>query len=146
MDLKNVAHNPVRARGFTLIELLVVLVVLGLLAGLVGPQVMKHLGESKVKTAKLQIEEIAVALDMFRIDVDRYPTTEENLAALVQRPGDVEAWNGPYLRKTVVPKDPWGRDYLYRQPGQNAEFDVYSFGADQREGGDGENSDIVSWR
>ena len=89
MDLKNVAHKPVRGRGFTLIELLVVLVVLGLLAGLVGPQVMKHLGESKVKTAKLQIEEIAVALDMFRIDVDRYPTTEENLAALVQRPGDV---------------------------------------------------------
>ncbi len=134
------------ARGFTLIELLVVLVVLGLLAGLVGPKVMKHLGESKSKTAKLQIEEIAAALDMFRIDVDRYPTSEESLVALVERPSGTESWNGPYLRKKIVPRDPWGHDYHYRYPGQNADFDVYSLGADQREGGDGENADVVSWK
>lgn len=135
-----------RATGFTLIELLVVLVVLGLLAGLVGPKVMKHLGESKTKTAKLQVEELSAALDMFRIDVDRYPSAEESLAALVQRPNGVESWNGPYLRKNAVPKDPWGHDYRYRYPGQNGEFDVFSLGADEREGGDGENADIVSWK
>lgn len=139
-------HAVGAGQGFTLIELLVVLVVLGLLAGLVGPQVMKHLGESKVKTAKLQIEEISAALDMFRIDVDRYPTDDEKLAALVQQPSGVDSWNGPYLRKSFVPKDPWGREYLYRYPGENGEFDVYSLGADQQEGGSGENSDIVSWK
>lgn len=146
MSYRKANRNGKPMKGFTLIELLVVLVVLGLLAGLVGPQVMKHLGESKVKTAKLQIEEIAAALDMFRIDVDRYPSTEESLVALVHRPTGVETWNGPYLRKRLIPKDPWGRDFHYRHPGENAEFDVYSLGADQREGGDGENSDIVSWR
>lgn len=146
--MKYMDHRPsvAVAQGFTLIELLVVLVVLGLLAGLVGPQVMKHLGESKVKTAKLQIEEISAALDMFRIDVDRYPTDDEKLAALVERPSGLDSWNGPYLRKSFVPKDPWGHEYRYRYPGENGEFDVYSLGADQQEGGSGENSDIVSWR
>lgn len=132
--------------GFTLIELLVVLVILGLLAGLVGPQVMKHLGESKTKTAKLQIEELSAALDMFRIDVDRYPSSEENLAALVRRPAGVEAWNGPYLRKPVVPKDPWGRDFIYRHPGEHSAVEILSLGADQKEGGDGENADVASWQ
>jgi general secretion pathway protein G len=131
--------------GFTLIELLVVLVILGLLAGLVGPQVMKHLGSSKTKTAKLQIEEFSAALDMFRLEHNRYPITEEGLAALVEQPLGVENWNGPYLRKRVVPKDPWGRPYHYRSPGESGDYDVYSLGADGNEGGERENADVVSW-
>ncbi len=133
------------AHGFTLIELLVVLVILGLLAGLVGPQVMKHLGSSKSKTAKLQIEEFSAALDMFRLEHNRYPTTEEGLAALVEQPLGVAGWNGPYLRKRVVPKDPWGRPYRYRSPGESGDYDLYSLGADGTEGGARENADVVSW-
>lgn len=131
--------------GFTLIELLVVLVVLGLLAGLVGPQVMKHLGESKSKTAKLQIEEIASGLDMFRIDMNRYPSNDEGLSALVEKPAGADGWNGPYLRKRKVPLDPWGQPYIYVYPGEHGDFDVYSLGADQKEGGTGENRDLNSW-
>src|SRR5919108_528525 len=100
--------------GFTLVELLVVLVILGLLAGLVGPQVMKHVGSSKTKTALLQIEELSTALEMYKLEVDAYPSTEQGLAVLVQRPAGIEKWNGPYLRKPLVPKDPWGREYRYR--------------------------------
>ncbi len=144
---RNERPIPVRraSRGFTLIELLVVLVVLGLLAGLVGPQVMKHLGESKSKTARLQIEEMAAALDMFRIDASRYPTTEEGLEALIRKPSGLNNWNGPYLRKRVVPKDPWGNPYIYRSPGEHGDFDLLSLGSDQKEGGSGESADIVSW-
>ncbi len=131
--------------GFTLIELLVVLVVLGLLAGLVGPQVMKHLGDSKTRTAKLQIEELAAAMDMSRIDANRYPTTEEGLKALVERPAGLASWNGPYLRKRTLPRDPWGNAYHYRSPGQHGDFDLYSLGVDDKEGGSGESQDIVSW-
>ncbi|MFQ5937509.1 MAG: type II secretion system major pseudopilin GspG [Acidiferrobacterales bacterium] len=133
-------------RGFTLLELLVVLVILALLAGLVGPRVMKHVGESKTKTTRLQIEELGTALDVYRLEIGRYPSTEEGLVALVQKPSVTEAWNGPYLRKRVVPKDPWGNDYRYRSPGQNSGYDLYSFGADNTEGGDGENVDVVSWQ
>lgn len=132
-------------RGFTLIELLVVLVILGLLAGLVGPQVMKYLGESKTKTARLQIEDLSASLDMYRLDVGRYPSTEEGLIALVEQPAGAERWNGPYLRKRQIPKDPWNNDYQYRNPGQHGQFDLFSLGADAREGGDGENQDIGSW-
>lgn len=143
---KRVSRPGVAARGgFTLIELLVVLVILGLLAGLVGPQVMKHLGSSKTKTAKLQIEEFGAALDMFRLEQNRYPTTEEGLAALVEQPLGLEDWNGPYLRKRVVPKDPWGRPYRYRAPGESGDYDLYSLGADGTEGGERENADVVSW-
>ena len=141
---KHVRGNRARS-GFTLIELLVVLVVLGLLAGLVGPQVMKHLGESKSKTAKLQIEEIASGLDMFRIDMNRYPSNDEGLKALVEKPTGLDAWNGPYLRKRVVPTDPWGQPYHYEYPGEHGDFDLYSYGADQKEGGTGENRDLHSW-
>jgi general secretion pathway protein G len=134
-----------RQWGFTLIELLVVLVILGLLAGLIGPQVMKHVGASKTKTAKLQIEELVAALDMYRLEVGDYPTGEQGLKALVEKPADLEVWAGPYLRKKVLPKDPWGRDYHYRYPGENGDFDIYSLGADGAEGGEGESSDVVSW-
>ncbi len=134
-----------QSRGFTLIELLVVLVVLGLLAGLVGPQVMKHLGDSKTRTAKLQIEELAAVLDMSRIDANRYPTTEEGLKALVERPAGLASWNGPYLRKRTLPQDPWGNAYHYRSPGEHGDFDLYSLGVDGKEGGSGESRDVVSW-
>jgi general secretion pathway protein G len=136
-----------RSHGFTLIELLVVLVILGLLAGLVGPQVMKYLGGANTKTAKLQIEDFSTALDAFRLDMGRYPTSAEGLAALVVQPSGANRWNGPYLRKNVVPKDPWGNEYQYRSPGQHSggAFDLYSLGADNAEGGDGENQDVVSW-
>lgn len=132
-------------RGFTLIELLVVLVILGLLAGLVGPQVMKYLGSSKTKTARLQIEDLGASLDLYRLEVGRYPTGEEGLRALVKQPDGVKDWNGPYLKKDQVPKDPWGYEYHYRFPGEHGPYDLYSLGADNAEGGEGENQDIASW-
>jgi general secretion pathway protein G len=135
-----------QSRGFTLLELLVVLVILALLAGLVGPQVMKHVGESKTKTARLQIEEFSTALDVYRLETGRYPTSEEGLMALVDKPTTAEKWAGPYLRKRVVPKDPWNRDYHYRSPGQNGAYDLYTLGADNAEGGEGESADVVSWQ
>src|SRR5215213_5508460 len=121
--------------GFTLIELLVVLVILGLLAGLVGPQVMKHVGSSKSKTAFLQIEELSSALEMYKLEIDAYPSTEQGLSVLVQKPAGAAKWNGPYLRKAVLPKDPWGREFRYRHPGQHGAFDLYTLGADDAEGG-----------
>lgn len=134
-----------RSRGFTLIELLVVLVILGLLASLVGPRVIKHLGESKSKTAMLQIEELSSALDVYRLEVGRYPSSDEGLTALVENPGSVDQWNGPYLRKSTIRKDPWGNEYSYVAPGEHGDFDLYSLGADNSDGGEGENRDILGW-
>jgi general secretion pathway protein G len=132
-------------QGFTLIELLVVLSIIGLLAGLVGPQVMKHLGGSKTKAARVQIEDLAAALDMYKLDVGRYPDSERGLIALVERPEGVRGWNGPYLRKNKIPLDPWLQEYHFRSPGQYGDFDIYSLGADGVEGGEGENQDIQGW-
>jgi general secretion pathway protein G len=140
--IKRAPRPPRRAAGFTLVELLVVLAILGLLAGLVGPQVMKFLGSSKTKTAALQIEDLAATLDLYRLEIGNYP---ESLEALVEDPGNAPSWNGPYLRKGQVPKDPWGNDYQYRAPGQHGPVDVWSLGADGQEGGEGEDSDITSW-
>lgn len=133
------------ARGFTLVELLVVLAILGLLAGLVGPQVMKFLGGSKTKTAALQIHDLGATLDLYRLEVGNYPSSDQGLEALVRQPGNAPNWNGPYLKKTEVPKDPWGNEYHYRAPGQNGAFDIWSLGADNREGGEGEDRDVTSW-
>lgn len=133
------------SRGFTLIELLVVLAIIGLLAGLVGPQVMKHLGESKTKTARLQVEELASSLDMYKLDVGRYPTTEEGLNALIEQPSSARVWNGPYLRKKKVPLDPWNNPFHYAAPGQHGKFDIWSLGQDNADGGEGEDADILSW-
>ena len=132
-------------RGFTLVELLVVLAILGLLVGLVGPQVMKTLGSSKTNTARIQIEDLSAALDIYRLEVGRYPTSNDGLQALVENTAGAANWNGPYLKKTQVPKDPWGFDYQYRSPGQNGSFDLWTLGADNREGGDGENQDVLGW-
>ena len=137
--------NRYYKNGFTLIELLVVLAILGALAGLVGPKVMKHLSESKSKTAKIQIEELAGALDMYKLDTGRYPSTSQGLSALVEKPGDVRIWNGPYLRKNKLPQDPWNRDFKYESPGTHGSFDLFTYGLDERQGGEGENKDIASW-
>ena len=131
--------------GFTLIELLVVLMILGLLAGLVGPRVLKQLGGAKTDTAELQIAELSSGLDLFYLEVGRYPTTEEGLQALVEAPPAATGWDGPYLKKNDLPPDPWGRDYRYRYPGEYGEFDLYSLGRDNADGGDGEDADVVSW-
>jgi general secretion pathway protein G len=139
--------GPARRRrgGFSLIELLVVLVILGLLAGLVGPRVMKYLGGAKTDSAKLQIEDLGAALDLYRLEVGSYPTTDQGLEALVNEPDGVAGWNGPYLKKSFVPPDPWGNDYEYRFPGEHGEYDIVSYGADGQPGGEGESGDVVSW-
>ena len=131
--------------GFTLIELLVVLVILGLLAGLAGPKVLKYLGGAKSDTTGLQIVEFGAGLDLFHLEVGRYPTTEEGLAALVVEPTGLENWQGPYFKKNKVPADPWGHDYHYQSPGDHGEYDLYSLGGDNANGGDGVNADMVSW-
>lgn len=131
--------------GFTLIELLVVLVILGLLASLAGPKVMNYLGGAKSDSAQLQVEEFGASLDLFKLETGRYPTTQEGLQALVQAPAGLTGWNGPYLKKKTVPKDPWGNEYIYVSPGQHGPYDLSSLGADNREGGDGENKDLTSW-
>lgn len=130
--------------GFTLIELLVVMVILGLLVGLIGLNVFKRLGESKQKAARVQIAMMGDALDAFRLDVGRYPTTDEGLEALYKNPG-ITGWNGPYLQKDV-PSDPWGKPYIYRCPGEHGDYDLESLGADGQEGGTGENADVTSWQ
>ena len=139
--LKSEAKRPFNL-GFTLIELLVVLVILGLLAGLVGPKVVNYLSRGKTDTTRLQVEQIAAAMDLFLLDVGRYPTEEEGIEALVEEQTDIDNWRGPYLRKKEIPLDPWGKEYHYRYPGQDGDFDLYSLGADDAEGGEGENADI----
>lgn len=130
-------------RGFTLIELLVVVVILGLLAALVGPRLFGRVGRSKQAAAQVQIELFGTALDQFRLDIGRYPTTAEGLEALIQNP-NLPGWEGPYLKKGV-PVDPWGNPYQYQSPGQHGEYDLWSYGADGAPGGEGENQDVVSW-
>jgi general secretion pathway protein G len=131
--------------GFTLIELLVVLVILGLLAGLVGPNVMKYVGSSKIDVTRAQLEDLAAGLDLFKLDVGRYPDNREGLLVLVKASDDLIGWNGPYLRKKKLPLDPWNNDYVYKSPGLENDFDLFSYGADGEPDGTGENSDISAW-
>jgi general secretion pathway protein G len=133
-----------RQAGFTLLELLVVMVIIGLLAGLVGPRYFAQVGKSQVKTARAQINALEQALDQFRLDLGRYPTTEEGLNALMIDPAGEAGWSGPYLKK-APPADPWGHAYNYRAPGEHGEMDLFSYGKDGRPGGDGENGDIANW-
>jgi general secretion pathway protein G len=129
--------------GFTLIEVLVVITIIGLLMALVGPRVLAYLGDSRVKTAKVQIESFSSALDLFYMDAGRYPTVAEGLNALSQRPTGLETWNGPYLKGDRVPLDPWGHAYQYRYPGEhNPPYEIVSFGSDGVEGGAGTAADI----
>lgn len=132
-------------KGFTLVELLVVLVILGLIVGFAAPQVMKYLGGAKTDTATVQIERLSAILDLYRLDVGRYPDESDGLNALLEAPAGAESWNGPYIKKADAIIDPWGTPYVYRFPGQQGEFDLYSLGADGQEGGEGEDQDVTSW-
>ena len=132
-----------RASGFTLLELLIVIVIIGMLAAYVGPKYFTQLGKSERTMAKAQISGLEKALDTFRLDVGRYPTTEEGLTALVTKPATVTQWNGPYLKKEV-PLDPWGHPYQYQSPGASSDFELRSYGKDGQPGGTGDNADISS--
>lgn len=132
-----------RLHGFTLLELLVVIVIIGLLAAYVGPKYFSQLGKSEITVAKAQIEAFEKALDTFRLDVGRYPTTEEGLAALLTQPASLTKWNGPYLAK-VIPQDPWGHPYQYRTPGSKGEFEILSYGKDGQPGGSEADADIIN--
>lgn len=135
-----------RALGFTLVELLVVLAILGLLAGLVGPRVLSQLGGAKSKTAAVQIKDLEQAVELFKLDVGRFPSAAEGLESLVTRPASAPGWNGPYLKKGGVPRDPWGNAYSYEAPGKRGDVDIYTYGADNAPGGDGENADVGNWQ
>ena len=134
-----------KERGFTLIELMVVVIIIGVLAALVGPKLFGKVSAAKLKAAKAQIELFGTALDALRLDVGRYPTGEEGLKALREKPSGMEAWKGPYLPKEI-PNDPWGKPYIYKSPGEHGDYDLMSYGLDGAPGGDGENEDVVSWK
>lgn len=133
-----------RAMGFTLMELLIVLVLIGLLAALVAPTLYQRINPAKESAARAQIENFMTALDSYFVDTGRYPNGTEGLKALRAKPESIEKWNGPYLKKEI-PSDPWGHAYVYRAPGRNGGYEIVSYGADGREGGEGENADINSW-
>lgn len=130
--------------GFTLLELLVVMVIIGLLAGYVGPKYFAQVGKSEIKATRAQMDALKKSLDQYRLDTGRYPSTEQGLSALVARPGSEPKWEGPYLEKNVPP-DPWGQAYVYKQPGEHGEYDLLSYGKDGQPGGSGEAADIVNW-
>jgi general secretion pathway protein G len=131
-----------KARAFTLIELLAVIAILGLIAAFAVPQVLKWVSGARSDAARVQIEALGASIDLYRLEVGSFPP---DLQALVEKPPGVAKWDGPYLKKRVIPKDPWGNDYIYRYPGNNGEYDLVSLGADNSEGGEGEQKDIVSW-
>lgn len=143
-----VAHRrrrfPQRSYGFTLLELLVVLVIIGLLAGYVAPRYFSQIGKSEIETAKAQLDALEKALDQYRLDIGRYPTTEQGLAVLSVKPSGEPRWSGPYLKK-AAPPDPWNRPYIYRSPGDHGEYDLASLGKDGQPGGTAESVDITSW-
>lgn len=136
--------NRKREGGFTLLELLVVMVIIGLLAGFVGPRYFAQIGKSEAKTARAQLTAVEQALDQYRLDVGHYPSTEQGLAVLMVKPADEAKWQGPYLKK-ALPTDPWGRPYSYKFPGEHSEFDLWSFGKDAQPGGTVDNEDITNW-
>ncbi len=140
---KNKKHYD-RISGFSLIELLVVIIILGLISALVAPKFFGKVDKAKTKITKAQIELLGSALDSFRLDNDRYPTTDEGLNALRQKPDELKDWDGPYLPKPV-PLDPWDRPYLYQCPGEHGDYDLYSYGRDGEEGGEKTDRDVVSW-
>ena len=135
--------RPRRMAGFTLLELLIVIVIIGLLAGYVAPRYFSQLGKSEIQLARAQIDALDKALDQYRLDTGRYPTSEMGLNALVDRPPNEPKWNGPYLKK-AVPMDPWGNPYLYKAPGEHGDYDIVSYGKDRQAGGSGENADITN--
>lgn len=144
---QSIQQRNKRQRGFTLIELLIVMVIIGLLSALVGPKLFGHIGSSKVKATRAQIEMIGAGLDTYRLDAGKYPTTEQGLAVLWEKPSDealAAKWKGPYLKKKVD-KDSWGTEWVYKSPGEHGEYDLISLGADGKPEGSGEDADINSW-
>ena len=135
-------RESTRQAGFTLVEMLVVITIIGLIMALVGPRVLNYLTESKVKAARIQIQSFAAALDLFYLDAGRYPSSAEGLMALIRPTAGVGAWNGPYVKGSSLPDDPWGHAYIYRSPGQRGTYDLISLGADGQEGGTGVAADI----
>src|SRR5262245_12306644 len=142
--LRRRSHRTRDERGNTLIELLVVAISLGMLAALVGPRFSNRVGQSNQAAARVQIELMGTALDQFKLDTGRYPSGQEGLQALQVNPGNVNGWDGPYLKKDI-PRDPWGNAYQYKSPGDHGDYDLWSFGADNAPGGDGEAADVMSW-
>jgi general secretion pathway protein G len=140
--------NSVRSsRGFSLLELLVVLLLLGAFAGIFAPKIFGQAEKAKQKATKLEIDQIGQGLDLYKLEIGRYPTTQEGLQALMVAPSGASNWNGPYLKRNAVPKDPWSNEYKYVSPGdQNRPYDIISFGSDGKEGGDGDGKDITSWQ
>jgi general secretion pathway protein G len=138
---------PSRARhaGMTLIEILVVLTLIGVVLGIVGTNYLGKSEQAKAKAAKIEIEQIGQALDLFKLELGRYPTTSQGLKALVAAPSGLSNWAGPYWKKSTTPKDPWGHEYKYQSPGTHGPYDIVSLGADGVEGGEGANKDIVNW-
>lgn len=134
-----------RTAGFTLLELMVVLLILALLASIAAPRVTKYLRKAKTETARIQVDALSAAVDSFHLDTGRFPTSEEGLKVLIEAPSDTAEWDGPYIRKRESLTDPWGRAYLYRVPGKAAEYDIYTFGSDHAEGGEGDARDIGNW-
>lgn len=131
--------------GFTLLELLIVMIIIGLLAALIGPKMIGRVGESRQTVAKQQIEGFSSALEMYKLDTAKYPTQEQGLEALIAQPQGVINWKGSYLKKKLIPKDPWGNNYIYTYPGEHGDYDIISHGADGKSGGDDEDKDVVSW-
>lgn len=143
--LGKISADRRRSAGFTLLELLVVLAILGLLAAIVGPQVIKYLGSSKTQTATVQVKNIAAGLELFRLDAGRYPLPDEGLQALMAQPTAVPIWNGPYMGQASGLVDPWGNPYRFKVPGDHGEIDVFSYGSDNAIGGSGEAKDVGNW-
>lgn len=136
--------HSVLQNGFTLLELLVVMVIIGLLAGYVGPKYFTQIGKSEIKATKAQIDALEKSLDQYRLDIGHYPSTEQGLIALYKQPSSEPKWQGPYIKK-LPPPDPWGNAYVYKSPGEHGEVDIISLGNDGRAGGSGEAADIVNW-
>lgn len=142
--MKNASRSlPARTtRGFTLLELVMVLVIIGVILAMVGPRIFSNVGRANSEIAKTKIAEIGGQLELFKLDVGRYPTSQEGLGALLAAPAGVANWNGPYIRDPKTLKDPWTRDFVYRSPAEKGGYDLFSLGADGKEGGDGENKDV----
>jgi general secretion pathway protein G len=144
-DIRNRARRAPKDDGFTLVEMLVVLGIIALLMALVAPQVMKYLGSAKSQTAAAQLKNIESAIELYYLDIGEYPSAEQGIAALSVQPAGLASWRGPYIKQKNGLRDPWGKDYTYRIPGEHGAFDLFSLGKDGAEGGEGESKDLVNW-